>query len=173
MEKILKKVGWSSIVESILFLVLGIILICKPEGTLNFISKILGITFLVIGAFNIINYIKTQENILLIGGIMSIVIGIIALFYMGVISSIFRIIIGAWIIYTSIVRITSSVQIRKINSRIGNLGLILAIIMLCCGIYTIFSANAIIVTIGVIMVIYSVIDLIENIIFVRNVKKLS
>ena len=63
MEKILKKSGWSSVVESLLFLVLGIILICKPEGTIDVISKILGATFSVIGIFNIVNYSKTKENI--------------------------------------------------------------------------------------------------------------
>lgn len=169
MKKVLKKLGWSAIFESILFLIFGIILICKPEGTLNLISKILGITFTIIGIFNIINYIKTKENILLMSGIMAIVIGFVALFYMGVISSIFRIIIGAWIVYNSIIHITSSMQIRKVNSKIGNCSLMLAIAMLICGIYTILNANAIVVTIGIIMTMYSIIDLIENIIFLRNI----
>ena len=172
MEKFLKKSGWVSIIESLVFLLFGIILAFRPEGTVDLISKILGFVFIVIGISNVISYIKFKENYILMSGIIAIVIGFIALFYMGVILSVFRIIIGAWIIYTGIVRLTSSLQLKKINSNMGICSLILAIIILLCGIYTVLNNNAIIVTIGVIMIIYSIIDLIENIIFVKNLNKL-
>ena len=172
MESILKKMGWTSMLESILFFIIGIVLICKPDGTINLISKILGIMFTIIGIMNVINFIKTKDNVILMCAIMFIVMGIVAFFYMNVINAIFRIIIGAWIIYTGIIRLMTSFDLKKIDSRLGICGIVLAVIMLCCGIYTILNANAIVVTIGVIMVIYSIIDLVENIIFTKNIKNM-
>ena len=44
--------------------------------------------------------------------------------------------------------------------------------MLLCGLYVIFDAGAIIQTIGAIMIAYAIMDIIENIIFINNVKKI-
>ena len=45
-EKIFKKTGWISILESVIFAILGAIVIWKPEGTVKAISFILGIIFI-------------------------------------------------------------------------------------------------------------------------------
>ena len=45
-EKIMKKTGWTSLLSSIVFAILGIILITNPEGTVKFVSAILGIMFI-------------------------------------------------------------------------------------------------------------------------------
>ena len=44
--------------------------------------------------------------------------------------------------------------------------------MFLCGLYVIVNSGAIVVTIGTIMIIYSVIDIIENIIFMKNIKEI-
>ena len=46
------------------------------------------------------------------------------------------------------------------------------IIMFICGLYVILNSGAIIVTIGTIMIVYSVIDIIEDVIFMKNVKEI-
>ena len=55
-EKIMKKTGWTSLLSSIVFAILGIILITNPEGTVKFVSAILGIMFILAGAYKIISY---------------------------------------------------------------------------------------------------------------------
>ena len=45
--------------------------------------------------------------------------------------------------------------------------------MIVCGLYTIFVSNAIVVTIGIVILIYSILDMIEDIIFLSNIKKLE
>lgn len=177
LKEVLKKTGWMSILESVIFTILGIILVCKPEGTVKIISGILGVTFIIIGIYKIINYFMTREkndffNYELIYGLTAIVIGIVIMAYMDIIGSIFRIVIGIWIIYTSFVRINSTIQIKKIGNGAWIYSLILSIIMFICGLYVLINSNAIIVTIGAIMIVYSVIDIIENIIFMKNVKEL-
>ena len=168
LKNLLKKTGWVSILESLIFAILGIVLVCKPEGTVKFISGVLGTVFILVGIYKIINYFVTKRendffNYDLIYGLTSIVIGIVAMTYMNIIGSVFRIIIGVWIVYTSFVRINSAIQIKRIGSKSWIFGLILAILMLICGLYVIIYSNAIIVTIGIIMIVYSDMDIIDNI----------
>lgn len=176
-KKILKKTGWVSILESIIFAILGIILVCKPEGSVKLITYILGTVFILVGIYKIITYLtsKTKNNFFnydLIYGLMAIIIGIIAMAYMNVIGSIFRIVIGVWIVYTALVRMNSALQIKKLGSKMWKGGLVLSVIIFICGLYTIINSGAVIVTIGIIMIIYSIIDMIENIIFMKDLNKL-
>ncbi len=177
MKKMLRKTGWISILESLVFTILGAILVWKPEETVKVISIILGALFIITGIVKIIGYFMTKGkndfyNYDLIYGIMAIVIGIIVMTYMNTIGSIFRIIIGVWIIYTSLIRISLSIKMRKIEGNIWIFSLILAIIMFAGGVYTIVNSGVIVVTMGTIMIIYSVIDIIENVIFMKNIKEI-
>ena len=165
------------IIEPIIFGILGIILFCNPVGTVKFITGILGTIFIVIGIVKIINYFISRRNNMfynfnLIYGLTAIVIGIISMVYIPVIGSLFRIIIGVWIIYTSIIRINTALQIRNFGNIFSTGSSILAIIMFLCGLYVIITPGTIIATIGAIMIIYSIIDIIENIIFIKNVNKI-
>ena len=56
LKRILKKSGWVSTLESMLFAILGIILVCRPEGTVKIITGLIGTIFIVIGILKIINY---------------------------------------------------------------------------------------------------------------------
>lgn len=176
-EKIFKKTGWVSILESIIFAVLGVIMIWKPEETLKTISYILGIIFIVVGIVKIINYFISKGkydlyNNDLIYGLMACVLGIVTMVFSNTIGSIFRIIIGIWILYSSFIRMNFSVKLKTLNSDIWIYSLILAIIMFVCGLYVIINSGAVIVTIGIMIVIYAIIDIIEDIIFMKNVKEI-
>lgn len=177
LKEVLKKSGRASIIESIIFAILGIILVCKPEGTVKVITGVLGTIFIIIGIYKIIRYFISKGNndfynFELIYGLTAIVIGIVAMAYMNIIGSVLRIIIGVWIIYTSFVSINTSFQIRKIGGTTWIWSLVLAFIMFACGLYTVITPGTIVVTIGVIMIIYSVLDIIESIIFMKNVNKI-
>ena len=176
-EKIFKKSGWISILESLIIAALGVILICKPEGTVKVIACILGSIFILAGIYKIINYIssKGRYNFYdydLSYGLVACIIGIITIAYSSAIGSIFRIIIGIWIIYSSFIRMDLSVKFKTLDSKVWIYSLILAIIMFACGIYITVNSGAIIVTIGVMMIVYSIIDIIEDIIFIKNVKEI-
>jgi uncharacterized membrane protein HdeD (DUF308 family) len=176
-EKIFKKSGLISILESVIFAILGCILICKPEETVKFVSYVLGIIFIGIGIYKIINYHSAKGrydfyNYDLIYGIMAVIIGIVTIVYSSAIGAIFRIIIGIWIIYSSFIRMSLSVKLKNLNLNIWSYSLILAIVMLICGLYITMNSGAVIVTIGVMMIIYSIIDIIEDIIFMKNVKEI-
>lgn len=174
-KQLLKKTGWVSILESLVFGILGAIVIWKPEETIKVISYVLGIIFITIGILKIINYFLTKEkydfyNYDLIYGLMTCVLGIVTMVYSSTISSILRIIIGIWIVYSSFIRMNLSLELRSIKVKIWIYSLILAIVMLICGLFVIMNSGTIITTIGIMMVVYSIIDIVENVIFMRNVK---
>ena len=176
-KNILKKTGSISLLESILFAIIGIILIKNPEGTINFISTVLGIIFIFFGAYKIFLQLINKEkgNVYengIVFGIMSIIIGIVVMVFGKEISTIFSLIIGIWVIYSAILRISSSIKLKSINaeSKIWIISLALSIIMLICGVYIVANSAALVATIGVFILIYSIIDIIENIIFLNNIQ---
>lgn len=177
LEKILKKSGYISILTSIIFLIIGGVLIWKPDETVKATIYILGAIFMILGACKIANYIlaKGKYNLYnydMIYGIIAIIIGVVTIAYSNTIGTIFRIIIGIWIVYSAMIRIGTSFKLKNIKVKAWTYSLILAIIMLICGLYIIMNQGAIIVTIGIGIVIYSIIDIIEGIIFMKNVKEI-
>lgn len=178
LEKVLKKTGVTSLITSIIFAILGIILIANPEGTIKFISIILGVLFGLVGLYKIVNYIENKGkydfyNNDIAYGVIAIVLGIVTICYSTQIGAIFRIIIGLWIVYSAILRINLSIKLKTIDSNVWIYSLIIALIMAFCGIFIICNSGAVIVTLGIVVVIYSVLDAIESIMFLNNVSKLS
>lgn len=176
-EKIFKKSGLISILKSLIIALLGFILIIEPKGTLKFITGSLGIIFILTGLYKIINYFlsKGKYNFYdynLAYGLISCIIGIITITCGSAISSVFRVIIGIWIIYSAFIRIDLSVKFKTLNSNAWILSLILSILMFICGLYITINSGAIFVTVGTIMVVSSIIDIIEDIIFMKNIKEI-
>ncbi len=177
-RKIIKKTGWGSLITSIIFALLGIVLIVNPEGTIRTVAYTLGTIFILIGIYKIINYVRNKGeysffNLDLTFGIISIIIGLITIVYIEQIGAIFRIIIGIWIIYSAITKMNIAFNLKSIDSRMWMSSLTLAILMFICGLYVLFTANAILVTIGTIILVYSILDIVECIIFLANIKNIT
>ena len=156
LEQILKKTGWSSLISSVVFAILGIILINNPDETVKFVSWILGIMFILVGVYKIINYVADKGkydfyDYNMAFGIIAILFGIITIAYSNQIGSIFR----------------------TINTNVWLYSLIIAFAMLLCGTYAVFNKGAIIVTVGIIILIYSILDIVESIIFLKNINDIS
>ena len=62
MEKYLKKISKISSITSIIFIVIGLFLIIKPETTLSLISYVLGIVILINGIMNLVRYFSNRGN---------------------------------------------------------------------------------------------------------------
>ncbi len=178
LKKILKKTGWSSIITSTIFAIIGIILIVKPETTITIITTILGISLIAIGGYKVFEYLRNKGqydsySYDLAYGIIAIILGIVVMAYWQEIGTIFRILIGLWIIYSSVIRVTLSLQLRSAKSKVWIYSLVIALIMLTCGIYTISNAGTVVIAVGIVILIYSILDIIEGIIFLNNLKKIA
>ena len=175
MEKFLKKAGWTSVITSIVFAIIGLVMIFYPDTTMRVISTILGIFFIAVGIVKLINYFVAKGNSTfftndIAWGLIAIIIGLVTMVYSSTIESIFRIMIGIWIIYSGFTRFTLSFRLKGVNDRLWAIVLTLAVLMVIGGLYVTFYPGALIVTLGVIILIYSIMDLIESFIFMRNMK---
>lgn len=176
--KIMKKTGWGSLLTSIIFAILGIVLIVNPQGTLKVVAYVFGAIFMLIGIYKIISYFVAKGkydffNYDLAFGIIAIIIGLATIVYMKQIGTVLRVIIGIWIIYSAIIRINLSAKLKMVDSRMWASCLILAILMLIAGLYILFTPNTILVTIGIVILIYSILDIMESIIFLVNIKNIT
>lgn len=177
MKDLFKKAGFTSILSSIVFLLLGILLVVSPEGIVNAISYIIGALLIATGIVKIISYFTSKGDYLfydyrLIYGTLCIILGILVMVSGAAIASFFRIIIGIWIILSGISRLDLSVRLKGADTSYWFLSLLLSVLILIAGIYIMVAPGTILVTLGIILISYSIMDIIESIIFMFNMNKL-
>lgn len=170
-EKFLKKSGWTDIVLSLIFILFGIMLIARPETIMSMVSILLGVICIIMGGLKLINYFSTKrkDKYLLAIAIIAMITGVIIMFCADIILSIFRIIIAIWIIYSGIINLQTSIVWKDYRSRLWLTTLILSIVMIIAGIFILVNNGAILQTIGIIIVSYGILDIIENIIFIKKI----
>lgn len=171
-----KKVSVASILTSIAIGILGLIILFNPNETIALLSLILGIIIMIIGIGKIISYIILRKesnfsNYDLIYGIIAIVISIIMLANANAFATIVRVIIGIWIAYTGIMKLIYALNLKSLSSSSWIAVMIMAIITIIAGVYIAIDSSILIMVFGVILIAYTVIDIIEQIIFMINVNK--
>lgn len=174
----LKKSAWAAIFESLITIILGIFLIAWPDTVVKIIAYVVGTFFVIKGAYQVINYflIKGQQDFFnnsLLSGVVSILIGL-TLFLMGEeIANVFRIVIGVWVIYESLVRISTSIKLHAAGIQAWKYTLILSLMMLVLGVFVTFNSGAVVTLIGWLMILAGFIGVVGDIIFVQYVNKIA
>ena len=136
------------------------------------VSYIVGIFFVIKGLFQIINYFveKGQNDFFnngLLVGVISILIGITALVMGEGIANIFRIVIGVFIIYESLVRMNTAIKLNAAGIGIWKYILLLSIVILILGIFVTF--NDVTTVIGWMMIVAGLIGIVGDTIFIQQV----
>ena len=170
-KKFLKKSGWTDIIISLIFIIFGIMLISRPEAIVSAISFILGGIFVVMGFLKIIDYYSNgkQDNYLIALAVVMLIVGFIIMFFADIILSVFRILIAIWIIYSGIMNLQTAIVWKDYKSRLWLLTLLLAVVTIIVGIYILVNTGAIMQTIGIAILIYGIVDIIEGFIFIKKV----
>ena len=165
----------TNLFTSILFLVVGILLFSNPGGVVKFITYIVGILFIIMGIGKIVSYYQmirkmnvnnTSDFIL---GIVAVILGIIIIFCSSAIEFVIRLVMGGWILYSGVVKLIYSLNLRDLKVDSWLYVLIVSIIMIICGLYVIVKSNLVFSTIGLILIIYSIIEIIQYIILPMNI----
>lgn len=156
-----------SIISAILFLILGIILILYPNSVVKFITYILGAIVIILGLSKLLSYFKTKKEFNntneLALAIVLIVIGIITMFLSSVIEFVVRLIIGGWLLYNGILKLILTFKVKELGIKTWYIPLISSIIMLVCGLYTIIVANMLNMAGGIVLVVYSIAEIVQYI----------
>ena len=170
----LKQSAWMSVAESLATVILGIVLVVWPNTAIKVIAYVVGIFFAIKGSYQIINYFlaKGQKDFFnnnLLGGVISLLIGIAALVMGEQIAQVFRIIIGIWMIYEALVRMNTVIKLHAANISVWKYILILALAMLVLGVFITFFDGAVVQLIGTIMIFVGLIGIVGDIMFIQHV----
>ena len=170
-KRFLKTSGWTDILISLIFILFGAMLVARPEVITSIVVMVLGAIFIVMGVLKAVNYYSEgkQDNFLLAMAVIFIIVGIVILFSADIILSAFRIIIALWIIYSALMNLKTAIVWKDYRSKLWLVTLILAISMMIAGIYVLVNQGTIIQTVGIIIVIYGIADIIEKVIFIKKV----
>ena len=174
----LKQVNRESILASIIAVVLGFMMILFSNTASDIISYLIGGILIIRGIVKMYFYFKYQGgynvyNYDLSFGIFNIIFGILCIIFKSEFQSIFRILIGIFVIYEGILKISLSTRLYYIDSGVGFLSFLLSIIIILCGVFVIFNEGIVITTIGYTLIIFSIMNIVESIIFNRNLNKLE
>lgn len=176
--KRLKNSAWMAIFESLAIAVLGIFLIAWPDTAIRVIAYVAGVFFIIKGAYQIILYfmIKGQNDFLnngLLAGVISLLVGIAVLVMSEELATVFRIVIGVWMVYESLVRLDTAIKLHAAKIDAWKYIVILAICMLVIGIFITFYNGAVITLIGWMMIATGIIGIISDVTFIQYVNELA
>ena len=173
----IKKMNITSIIFSILFLIVGILLLCRPGDALNIVSYSLGGMLIIWGVIQMIQFFvkKNSQNyfdISFVVGIFVSIFGVIILLKPRIIADIIPLMLGIWMIINGVTKLAFSLTINKKSKSLSTI--IIAIAIVVVGLLLVINpfAGAEILTqlIGVTMIVYSILDLVGAI-FIRKTAK--
>lgn len=173
LKKGMNKIFATSLISSVVMLVLGIMLLIKPDFIINVVSTVIGLVILIPGIVSLVDYFKTKYNANLIIGVVACVIGIIFIFNSKFVSSILPFLLGIYFIINGISKLQYGMELRK--NKVANYmpSIITPLLLLVCGILLMVNpfggALAITKVLGIFMIIYSGLDIYNAIIIKKEV----
>ena len=162
----------ASLISAIIFFIIGGILFWYNDEIISTLSMIVGIILAVSGIVEIIVYVvnkKKQIDYLapVIRGIIFIGLSILFIFGANIINQVVRFVVGAWILFSGINRLIQTLAISKRSKKFLPL-LLVSILLIAIGVYSIVYGDVIISTIGIVMMVYSAIDIIGYIFYTKD-----
>lgn len=170
----IKRKAWFAIIESLVVLIFGILIVVWPNITILVAANILGVIFIASGIYQIINYfvVKGQTDFFnngLLAGVLSLIVGIAAIVIGEDLANIFRIVIGIWLIYESLVRMNTAIKLHAVGVKAWSYILIIAICMLVVGIFITFNTGAVMMLIGWMMILSGIFSIVSDVMFIQYV----
>lgn len=174
-QNLLKYFG-SSLWISILFFILGAVLFTNPGGVVEFVTYLFGGLFLLVGLYKLFLYYRgkkknTVNNGDLIYGVAAVLVGIIIMVSTSAIETVIRFVMGAWILYTGVTKVTFSLQLKtnKIDSYKPTL--IVGLLMILFGLYIVLKTNLVFKALGLCIMIYSALEIIQYVLCAKSTIK--
>ena len=180
MKELFNRITTSVIITSIITFIIGLIMAVVPNLSLQVIGIVLGVFAIVYGivlvALNFVSHNVYIPFYSIMSGILFIIVGLILVAMPNILSTVFAIALGIWIILSSINIISIAVSVRK-GAPNWYLWLLLGIIDLVCGFIILFnpfeSSISIVVLGGIIIMIHSVISIINTLLIKKDAKDVT
>lgn len=178
MEDMFKKMMLPSVISSIIFLIVGVVIFINPEVTLEIVAKVIGFMIIGFGVIGIFQYISNRENasfkLNLLYVVTTIILGIVAVYNYKIVSSIIPIVLGIWICFDSFIKIRMSVGIKNMQIANWKYPLVMGILSLAIGVFLLFNpfGGAVIMMkiAAICIIIYSIFDIVQDYTIVKYLK---
>lgn len=178
MKDLLKNMFKIEMLVSIMYLVIGGILFLAPSSVLKTISVVLGVIALVISIYPIVNFFRIENRLFGCGNLMLgltfAIAGLVMIMHPSLLETVIAIMIGVIMIVSSINKIEYAIAIKEHGVKEWYISMIFAIITLLIGIFFVIKTWTVISVVtsllGLIIMIYAIIDIIEMIIIRKKVK---
>lgn len=181
MEKKINKMCNTSLIISLIFVVIGLFLFIKPDATISLISYTIGGVILTSGIFSAYKYFTAESlgntiNFDLVFGVLLIIAGLFLIIKPTALASLFPIILGIWIIINSVTKFQYALVLKKVKNEDWVGAALISGLMFIWGVVLLFnpfkSALAITQIIGIFIIVYAVLDIINNFIIKKNVNNM-
>ena len=179
MLKKLNKYFNISIVIAIIFAALGIILMSYPDISFNAISYCIAGILIINGLVLFVIDYKTYSLFVntFFYAILSIIGGVLVLIHPNALKMAIPICLGIWFIAGGLFKLRFSAYLRDSNTFYSVLSVIANIITIICGVILLMnpieSVEIVTVSMGIILLVYSIADLIDMIVIKKNVNGIS
>ena len=178
----LKRIFRASIITSIILFLFGLVLIFNSEEFIKSISIIIGLLLLVIGILPVTDFFRYRRDdmisgISLISGIFSIVCGLMFLLNENMLMILIPVFIGVWMIINGVNKFRFSFELKDMEEKTWVITFIFSIVIIVCGGYLIINpvrgVKLVSQTLGIIICIYSILDIIDCILIKIKYKEIK
>jgi uncharacterized membrane protein HdeD (DUF308 family) len=158
----------SSLISSLLCFIIGGILYAYAEVVLNFTSIAIGVVLSIVGVFSLITFYmdykkgEIKKGKLLIG-ILTIIIAIVFLVFQNLVETLLGLTVGGWVLFVGVLRLISALRLEFKTKRFF-INLIISLLLIILGIYTIANGGLLLEGAGILMMISSGVEIIGYII---------
>lgn len=155
----------SSVILSIILFIIGAILFAKSEEVFSTVTLVVGIILSINALISILSYFYYQKKgykdfSKISTAVISLVFAIIFLFFNKIIYTAFNFIVGGWILFIGINRLIKGISHKRVPLMVMSaIIIILAVYIILNGAYLFLE------TVGIIMMIYAAIDIINFIMY--------
>lgn len=141
--KLMKELKWTSMVTSILFIILGIVLIVMPNTSAYMIVNIVGAIMLFAGFSNIARYFMYPVDQVFgrynfMSGILLIALGIIFIIKNDIFVAILPVVLGIVVIVSGVFKLQSAIDAKRMGYN-SNVYIVLAILSIIAGFVIVFN----------------------------------
>ena len=182
LNDLFNRVFFLSVISSIVSILLGCLLLFETSASIETMAVILGILLILLGAFIIGRYISSELfrsifDFSLLYSFLSIISGVLILMDNSLITIIISAYIFANLMMSAINKINLAVVIKKLD--LGNwvLPLLVSLLLIAASVVVIInpinSTMVVTKTVGIVVIISAIIDLIEMIAIKRKVKNVK
>jgi len=166
----------NSLLSATLFLIVGLVLLMGSDTILKFLSWIIGGLLILYGGIKIIVSVKSrnESNAISSGnmtlGVMICLMGLLLIIFPSIVNIMIRILFGGWIMFAGINRLVLAFAIRMVDEKGYKVFLWTSLIMILVGIFVIINIFELI---GILIIIYSVCEIIDYVFYKSSNKDYS